>query len=143
MTDKPHNSRRAYQAAWVIAIIAVAAMAGMVVVWRAPGVDRYVRDRLMQARGAQPKPSRNLQGQGQAQQKVAVVDMQRAVADTLRQSASVVHAGSPALWSSAPAAVTIRLWRRTCRWPKRTSPRESGESAPRSERASTTSASSA
>lgn len=56
MTDKTHKSRVAYQVAWFIAIIAVAAMAGMVVVWRAPGVDRYVRDRLMQARGALPPP---------------------------------------------------------------------------------------
>ncbi|MGE0129239.1 MAG: CHASE2 domain-containing protein [Blastocatellales bacterium] len=59
MTDESHKSRGAYQARnaiWFIAIIAVAALAGMIVVWRAPGIDRYVRDRLMQARGAQPPP---------------------------------------------------------------------------------------
>lgn len=59
MVDKSHKSRGAYQTrnfAWFIAIIAFAAMAGMVVVWRAPGIDRYVRDRLMQARGVQSPP---------------------------------------------------------------------------------------
>ncbi len=51
MTDKPHKSRRAQQIAWVIAIIAVSALAGMTLAWRAPGFDLYARDRLMRSRG--------------------------------------------------------------------------------------------
>src|SRR5215831_14252792 len=51
MIDKPHKSRRARQIAWVIAIIAVSALAGMTLAWRAPGFDLYARDRLMRSRG--------------------------------------------------------------------------------------------
>src|SRR5262252_420348 len=51
MIDKPHKSRRARQIAWVIAIIAVSALAGMTLAWRAPGIDLYARDRLMLSRG--------------------------------------------------------------------------------------------
>ncbi|MBO0858589.1 MAG: CHASE2 domain-containing protein, partial [Chloracidobacterium sp.] len=51
MTDKSHKSRRVQQIAWVIAIIAFSALAGMAVAWRAPGVELYARDRLMRSRG--------------------------------------------------------------------------------------------
>ncbi|MBO0720455.1 MAG: CHASE2 domain-containing protein, partial [Blastocatellia bacterium] len=50
------KSRRAPQIAWTIAIIVVSALAGMVLAWRAPGFDLYVRDRLMRTRGRMAPP---------------------------------------------------------------------------------------
>ena len=47
------NSRRA---AWIVGIIVLSACAGMLADWSAPGIDRYVRDRLMRARGRMPAP---------------------------------------------------------------------------------------
>ena len=41
---------------WILAIVAVSAGLGMLVDWRAPGIERYTRDRLMQARGPLPVP---------------------------------------------------------------------------------------
>jgi signal transduction histidine kinase/CHASE2 domain-containing sensor protein len=43
--------RHASHAAWIIAIIVVSTMLAMIMYWRAPGLNFYVRDRLMQVRG--------------------------------------------------------------------------------------------
>src|SRR6267142_2395875 len=48
--------RHASHAAWIIAIIIVSTMVAMVFYWRAPGLNFYARDRLMQARGPIPPP---------------------------------------------------------------------------------------
>src|SRR5262249_16393774 len=39
-----------------LAIIAVSALLGMFIDWRAPGLDRYAQDWLMRARGTLPAP---------------------------------------------------------------------------------------
>src|ERR1700686_840340 len=43
--------RHASRAAWLIAIVVVSTIVAMIFSWRAPGLNLYVRDRLMQARG--------------------------------------------------------------------------------------------
>ena len=43
-------------ALWIAAIIAFSAVLGMLVDWRAPGIERYTHDWLMQARGRLPLP---------------------------------------------------------------------------------------
>ena len=43
--------RSAAGAAWVVAIVLVSTIVAMIVSWRAPGLNLYARDRLMQARG--------------------------------------------------------------------------------------------
>ena len=48
--------RHASRAAWLIAIIIVSTMVAMIFSWRAPGLNLYVRDRLMQARGPLTPP---------------------------------------------------------------------------------------
>ena len=48
--------RHASHAAWIIAIIIVSTMVAIVFYWRAPGLNFYARDRLMQARGPIPPP---------------------------------------------------------------------------------------
>ena len=48
--------RHAGRAAWLIAIVVVSTMMAMILSWRAPGLSRYARDRLMQARGPIPPP---------------------------------------------------------------------------------------
>ena len=42
--------------AWTVAIILVSASLGVLVDWRAPGIERYTRDWLMRARGPLPAP---------------------------------------------------------------------------------------
>jgi PAS domain S-box-containing protein len=44
------------RALWIVAIIALSAVLGMLVDWRAPGIERYSRDWLMQSRGQLPLP---------------------------------------------------------------------------------------
>src|SRR5262245_61857501 len=39
------------RAAWIVAIVLISTTLAMIVSWRAPGLNLYVRDRLMQARG--------------------------------------------------------------------------------------------
>src|SRR5437879_5501810 len=39
-----------------LAIIAVSASLGMLIAWRAPGIDRYAQDWLIRARGTLPAP---------------------------------------------------------------------------------------
>jgi PAS domain S-box-containing protein len=55
-----HNLRKVNEprghAIWIAAIIAVSALLGMLVDWRAPGIERYTRDWLMQVRGQLPPP---------------------------------------------------------------------------------------
>ena len=48
--------RHASRAAWLIAIIVASTMLAMILSWRAPGLNFYARDRLMQARGPVPAP---------------------------------------------------------------------------------------
>src|SRR5437868_1592036 len=40
-----------------LAIIAISACLGMLIDWRAPGIDRYAQDWFMRARGALPAPA--------------------------------------------------------------------------------------
>ncbi len=47
---------RAAKIAWSLVIVVVAASAGILVDWQAPGVGRYTRDWLMRARGPLPVP---------------------------------------------------------------------------------------
>jgi signal transduction histidine kinase/CHASE2 domain-containing sensor protein len=49
-------SGKGAKAAWTIMIVLIAASAGILVDWRAPGIDRYSRDWLMRARGPLPAP---------------------------------------------------------------------------------------
>jgi len=56
MKDGSLKIRHASQAAWIIAIIIVSTMMAMAFYWRAPGLNSYARDRLMQARGPIPPP---------------------------------------------------------------------------------------
>jgi PAS domain S-box-containing protein len=55
--DRSRKVRRASQIAWLIAIIAASAAVGMIVAWRAPGVNLYARDWLMRARGPLLSPN--------------------------------------------------------------------------------------
>jgi signal transduction histidine kinase len=43
-------------AVWAVAIVAVSAVLGLLVDWRAPGIARYAHDRLVRARGPLPAP---------------------------------------------------------------------------------------
>src|SRR5882672_5532463 len=56
MKDGSLKIRHASHVAWVIAIIIVSTMVAMVFYWRAPGLNFYARDRLLQARGPIPPP---------------------------------------------------------------------------------------
>ncbi|MGH9845871.1 MAG: CHASE2 domain-containing protein, partial [Blastocatellia bacterium] len=56
MKQKAPGAHRARQAAWAVAILAISALVGMSVAWRAPGLDLYARDRLMRARGRLAPP---------------------------------------------------------------------------------------
>lgn len=51
MSDGSPKVRSATGAAWVVAIVLVSTTLAMILSWRAPGLDLYARDRLMQARG--------------------------------------------------------------------------------------------
>jgi CHASE2 domain-containing sensor protein len=51
MKDGSLKIRHASHTAWIIAIIIVSTVLAMVFYWRAPGLNFYARDRLMQARG--------------------------------------------------------------------------------------------
>jgi CHASE2 domain-containing sensor protein len=57
MKDESLKIRQASHAAWIIAIIIVSTMVAMTFYWRAPGLNFYARDRLMQARGPIPPPN--------------------------------------------------------------------------------------
>ncbi len=57
MKDGSLKIRRASHAAWIIAIIIVSTMVATVFSWRAPGLNFYARDRLMQERGPIPPPN--------------------------------------------------------------------------------------
>ena len=57
MKDGSLKIRRATHAAWIIAIVIVSTMVAMVFSWRAPGLNFYARDMLMQARGPIPPPN--------------------------------------------------------------------------------------
>ena len=48
--------RHAGRAAWLVAIVVASTMVAMIFSWRAPGLNLYVRDRLMQARGPLTPP---------------------------------------------------------------------------------------
>jgi PAS domain S-box-containing protein len=56
MRDGSVKIRQASHAVWIIAIVIVSTMVAMVFYWRAPGLNFYARDRLMQARGPIPPP---------------------------------------------------------------------------------------
>jgi signal transduction histidine kinase/CHASE2 domain-containing sensor protein len=56
MTDGSVKIRQVSHAVWIIAIILVSTMVAMAFCWRAPGLNFYARDRLMQARGPIPPP---------------------------------------------------------------------------------------
>jgi signal transduction histidine kinase/CHASE2 domain-containing sensor protein len=51
MKEESLMIRPAGRAAWLIAIVVASTMVAMILSWRAPGLNLYVRDRLMQARG--------------------------------------------------------------------------------------------
>src|SRR5712672_2897419 len=51
MNEKSIMMRHANRATWLIAIVVISTMMAMIFSWRAPGLNLYVRDRLMQARG--------------------------------------------------------------------------------------------
>src|SRR5215813_4139758 len=51
MSDGSATIRKATNGVWVVAIILVSTVFAMTVSWRAPGLNLYGRDRLMQARG--------------------------------------------------------------------------------------------
>ena len=57
MKDGSARIRHASRAGWIVAIIIVSTVVAMVFSWRAPGVNLYARDRLMQARGPLPPPN--------------------------------------------------------------------------------------
>src|SRR5262249_29322091 len=48
--------RNASRAAWIVAIVLISTTLAMIVSWRAPGLNLYARDRLMQARGPTSPP---------------------------------------------------------------------------------------
>lgn len=50
------NRGNAARVGWALAIVALAATLGVLVDWRAPGLERYARDWLMRARGPLPTP---------------------------------------------------------------------------------------
>ena len=51
MKEESLMIRHAGRAAWLIAIVVASTMVAMILSWRAPGLNLYVRDRLTQARG--------------------------------------------------------------------------------------------
>lgn len=51
MSDGLPKLGNANRAAWIVAIVLISTTLAMIVSWRAPGLNLYVRDRLMQARG--------------------------------------------------------------------------------------------
>jgi signal transduction histidine kinase/CHASE2 domain-containing sensor protein len=51
MKEESLMIRHAGRAAWLIAIVVASTMMALIFSWRAPGLNLYVRDRLMQARG--------------------------------------------------------------------------------------------
>jgi PAS domain S-box-containing protein len=56
MKDESNKIRPSSRAAWVVAIIFLSAMMAMLFYWRAPGLNLYARDRLIQARGPVSPP---------------------------------------------------------------------------------------
>ena len=56
MSDGSSTIRKAINAAWVVAIVLVSTLFAMIVSWRAPGLNLYARDRLMEARGPVAPP---------------------------------------------------------------------------------------
>src|ERR1022692_3132583 len=52
----PTTRARAAKIAWSLAIVVAAAVVGIEVDWRAPGIGRYTRDWLVRARGPLPVP---------------------------------------------------------------------------------------
>jgi signal transduction histidine kinase/CHASE2 domain-containing sensor protein len=56
MKDGSNRIRRSSRALWGITIVIVSTAAAMTFSWRAPGLNLYARDRLMQARGPLPPP---------------------------------------------------------------------------------------
>jgi signal transduction histidine kinase/CHASE2 domain-containing sensor protein len=56
MKDESYKIRQASRAAWIIAIILISMAAAMIFSWRAPGLNLYARDRLIQARGPLAAP---------------------------------------------------------------------------------------
>jgi PAS domain S-box-containing protein len=56
MKDESYRIRPLSRATWIIAIIIVSTIVAMIFSWRAPGLDLYARDRLMQARGPVSPP---------------------------------------------------------------------------------------
>jgi len=56
MRDGPGRIHRINQTAWTFLIVAVSAVLGMSVAWRAPGLDLYARDWLMRIRGPLAAP---------------------------------------------------------------------------------------
>ncbi|HEV7373395.1 MAG TPA: CHASE2 domain-containing protein [Pyrinomonadaceae bacterium] len=56
MKGESYKIRPLSQVAWIIAIIIVSTTVAMVFSWRAPGINLYARDRLMQVRGPLPPP---------------------------------------------------------------------------------------
>ena len=56
MKDESTRIRPLSRAVWIIAIVIVSTTVAMVFSWRAPGINLYTRDRLMQARGPLPPP---------------------------------------------------------------------------------------
>jgi PAS domain S-box-containing protein len=55
-TLMPNARNRAAKFAWMVAILAASAAAGVIVDWNAPGLGRYARDWLMRARGPLAPP---------------------------------------------------------------------------------------
>ena len=56
MSDGSPRVRSATSAAWIVAIVLVSTTLAMILSWRAPGLNLYARDRLMQARGPLSPP---------------------------------------------------------------------------------------
>lgn len=56
MSDGSPTIRKVTNTAWVIAIVLVSTLFAMIVSWRAPGLNLYARDRLVQARGPVAPP---------------------------------------------------------------------------------------
>lgn len=56
MSDGSATIRKVTNAAWVVAIVLVSTLFAMIVSWRAPGLNFYARDRLMEARGPVAPP---------------------------------------------------------------------------------------
>src|SRR5262249_55846584 len=57
MSDGSPEIRNARAAAWIVAIVVLSAILGMIATWRAPALNLYARDRLMQARGPVAPPN--------------------------------------------------------------------------------------